>query len=191
MVFVFVGALFVVLNFTIEFPSGAVLGLLPGFVGYILIHAGVDRLLQRETYLKYQMFNPIIALRFLIGLSALDWLTDLFFPHTEMGLPTTLLGLFLSILQVLLSVMFWVSFVRALEQVERERTVDLVTDYLMLAVVLLAAIQVLAVICALIRIEQFLVLVVLAGVGAVILFIIELFRAMRHYELCKETFPEA
>lgn len=190
MVLIFVGALFVVLNFTIQFPSGAVLGLLPGFVGYILIHAGVDRLLQRETYLKYQMFNPIIALRFLIGLSALDWLTDLFFSHTEMGLPTTLLGLFLSILQVLLSVMFWVSFVRALEQVERERAVDLVTDYLMLGVVLWTAIQALAVICALIRIEQLLVLVILAGVGAVILFIIELFRAMRRYELCKETFPE-
>lgn len=182
MVLIFVGALFTALNITFELSSGAVLGILPDFAGYILIHVGIDRFLQRETYLKYQIYNSVIALRFLIGLSALVWLADLFFPQTELGLPVTLPGLFISILQCLLSVIFWISFVHALEEVEREHTVDLVTDFLMLGVVLWKGAQVLAFICALFQVTQFLGFAILAVIGTTILFTIELFRAMRRYE---------
>lgn len=77
---IFVGALFTVLNITYEFPTGAVLGFLPDFIGYIVIHAGVSRLLEREDYLAYPMYNPIIALRFLIGLGVISWLSDLIIP---------------------------------------------------------------------------------------------------------------
>lgn len=69
MVLIFVGALFTVLNFWIEFPSGAILQFFPDFVGYILIHIGVNRMLEREDYLSYQMYNSVIALRFFLGIS--------------------------------------------------------------------------------------------------------------------------
>ncbi len=74
-------------------------------------------------------------------------------------------------------------FVGALEQVERERTVDLVTDYLMFSVVLWKGAQALfSVLVFTMIIEQFLTIIVLAWLGTTILFIIELFRAMRRYE---------
>ncbi len=176
---IFVGALFTVLNITYEFPTGAVLGFLPDFIGYIVIHAGVSRLLEREDYLAYPMYNPIIALRFLIGLGVISWLSDLIIP----GLSATPFVLLMAFLKIVLEIMFWVSFVGALEQVERERTVDLVTDYLMFSVVLWKGAQALfSVLVFTMIIEQFLTIIVLAWLGTTILFIIELFRAMRRYE---------
>lgn len=183
MVLVFVGALFTVLNITLELPTGAVLGLLPDFIGYIMIHVGINRLLERENYLAYSLYNPIIALRFLIGLGILSWLSDIVFPQIEMGLPATPFALLVAFLKIALEIMFWLSFVGALRQVERERTVDLVTDYLALAAVLWKGAQALALIFIfLMLIEQYMTFTVLAGAGTAVFFIIELFRAMRRYE---------
>lgn len=182
MVLIFVGALFTVLNFWIEFPSGAVLGLLPDFVGYILIYVGIDRFLQRETYLKYQIYNSVIALRFLLGISALSWLADLFFPWKERGVPVTMPAMLVAIVQIVLSTMFWLSFVGALEEVERKYSVDLVTDYLKLAVVLWKGVKALTLILTLTGPGSIQTFALVVAVGAVIIFIIELFRAMRRYQ---------
>ena len=182
MVLIFVGALFTVLNFWIEFPSGAILQFFPDFVGYILIHIGVNRMLEREDYLSYQMYNSVIALRFLLGISALSWLADLFFSWTESGVPVTMPAMLVAIVQIVLSTMFWLSFVGALEEVEKKYSVDLVTDYLKLAVILWKGAEALTLILTLTGPESIQTFALVVAVGAVILFIIELFRAMRRYQ---------
>ena len=133
MVLIFIGALITALKVTFTFPSGVVLDFFPDFAGFILIHVGVSRLAERETYLTDELYNPVIALRFLIGLSALSWMKDLALSQTGIWMPEFLSILLGSVIPLLLSAFFWISFVRALEQVERKRTVDLVTDYLMLS----------------------------------------------------------
>lgn len=182
MVLTFVGALFTALNFWIEFPSGAILQFFPDFVGYILIHIGVNRMLEREDYLSYQMYNPVIALRFLLGISALSWLADLFFSWTESGVLVTMPAMLVAIVRIVLSTMFWLSFVGALEEVERKYSADLVTDYLKLAVVLWKGIEALTLILTFTGPESIQTFALVVTVGAVILFIIELFRAMRRYQ---------
>ena len=117
----FWGFFFLFLNFSLNF-NGAVLQLLPDWVGFILLYLGCGEL-ERESEL-FQKPRP-----FCVGLgiySGVLWLMSLFGIGTDLGILSWLLGL----VSVCLNLYVTMLIVDAVANVEMRRNYDLCAAYL-------------------------------------------------------------
>lgn len=177
---IFWGAFFILLDFNLITDGGAI-GLLPDFVGYLLLIFGLSRMERKEVFLQSQLAMSKKMAVILSIMTLYDYIQSIF--GWQIG------GIEVMIIwgtaEIFLSYCCWRKIIYGFAEIEKHRGVDLKSSSLLRALSMMILAQALAL--ALVPIGTILRLIAIVG-GLVInlYFLVELFYADREYDkFCK------